>query len=140
MKVLLDTCVLSEIRHPGGNEAVKRAVQACSDDDIFVSVISLGEIFKGVSLLERSSKKRELLSWLRNIIRSYSDHILPIDLEISQIWGELTASAQQGGKTVGTSDGLIAATAIRHGLHVMTCNVSDFESAGALISNPWGAL
>ncbi len=76
-------------------------------------------------------------SWLQAIESNYSDRILLIDIETVRIWGELTAKAQKSGKTIAAADGLIAATAICHGLHVMTRNVDDFEPSGVLITNPW---
>jgi len=74
---------------------------------------------------------------LQTIERYYSDRILVIDLEIVRIWGELTARAQKSEKIIAASDGLIAATALRHGLHIVTRNVSDFEPSGGLLINPW---
>ncbi|MGC1580631.1 MAG: hypothetical protein WA766_04065 [Candidatus Acidiferrales bacterium] len=67
----------------------------------------------------------------------YADRVLPVDLETSHIWGEFTASAQKSGKIVPASDGLIAATARRHDLHLMTRNTGHFEPTGVLLLNPW---
>ena len=137
MRVLLDTCVLSELRHPKGNASVRNAVDAFDSENLFVSVLSIGEIAKGVALLNESKKKRDLQNWLQTMERFYGDRLLPIDLETCRIWGELTAAAQKSGRVVPASDGLIAATAIRHGLHVMTRNTADFEPAGVMLINPW---
>jgi predicted nucleic acid-binding protein len=135
--VLLDTCVLSELRHSNGDPGVRRAVDAFDSESLFVSVLSIGEIAKGIALLRESRNKRALQSWLQALERLYADRLLPVDLETSRIWGELTASAQRAGRTVPASDGLIAATARRHGLHVMTRNIADFEPTGVLLLNPW---
>ena len=137
MRILLDTCVLSELRRPRGQAGVRRAVEAFDSADLFVSVVSIGEIVKGIALLRESRNKRSLQSWLQTVERDYADQVLPIDLETSHIWGELTAAAQQAGRPVSASDGLIAATARRHGLHVMTRNVADFKPTGVLLLNPW---
>ena len=137
MKVLLDTCVLSELRRPKGHPGVRRAIDALESEDLFVSVLSVGEITKGIALLKESKKKRDLQSWLQNMEGHYADHVLPVDLETSHIWGELTAAAQKLGKIVPAGDGLIAATARRHGLHVMTRNTEHFEPTGVLLLNPW---
>lgn len=67
----------------------------------------------------------------------FADRILPIDVEVARIWGELTARAQARGGQVAAADGLIAATAIRNGLHVMTRNIRDFEPTGAMLIDPW---
>jgi predicted nucleic acid-binding protein len=135
--VLLDTCVLSELRKPKVDAGVHRAVNEIPDDDLFVSVISIGEIAKGIALLDDSRRKRELQSWLQVLERDYAARLLLVDRETAHIWGELTATAQKNGKIISASDGLVAATARRHGLHVMTRNVADFESTGAMLINPW---
>lgn len=137
MRVMLDTCVLSELRKPDCNDNVRTSIEEIEDECLFVSVISIGEITKGINLLEESHRKRKLNRWLQAIENNYSDRILLIDLETVRIWGELIAKAQKSGHTIAAADGLIAATAIRHGLHVMTRNVGDFQPAGVLISNPW---
>jgi predicted nucleic acid-binding protein len=69
--------------------------------------------------------------------RDYSDRLLPIYLETSRIWGELAAATQKVGRTVPAVDALIAATGIRHRLHVMTRNTADLEPTGVLLLNPW---
>jgi toxin FitB len=137
VRVLLDTCVLSELRRPKGHTGVRRAVQALADESLFVSVVSIGEIVKGISLLRESPRRHALQAWLQTLERHYTDRLLPIDLETSRIWGELTAAAQKAGRIVPGTDGLIAATARRHGLHVMTRNTGDFEVTGVLLLNPW---
>ena len=137
MRVLLDTCVLSELRRPKGNASVRRAVDALADESLFISVVSVGEIVKGIALLRDTQHRRALEAWLQTLERHYADRLLPIDLETSRIWGELTAAAQKAGRTIPATDGLIAATARRHGLHVMTRNTGDFEATGVLLLNPW---
>jgi predicted nucleic acid-binding protein len=137
LRVLLDTCVLSELRRPKGHAGVRRAVEAIDSDSLFVSVVSIGEIAKGIALLKDNKSKRELHEWLQALERFYADRVLPIDLETSHTWGELTAAAQKSGKIIPASDGLIAATARRHGLYVMTRNTEHFEPTGVLLLNPW---
>ena len=137
MRVLLDTCVLSELRRPKGHPGVRRVVEALESDSLFVSVVSIGEIAKEIALLKESKNKRELHAWLQALERYYADRVLPVDLETGHTWGELTAAARKAGKIVPASDGLIAATARRHGLHVMTRNTEHFEPTGVLLLNPW---
>jgi toxin FitB len=108
---LLDTCVLSEIRRPKGHPRVRRAVEALDSEDLFLSVISIGEIAKGIALLKEAKKKDDLRIWMQALETHYADRVLAVDLETSHIWGELTAEAQKAGKIVPASDGLIAATA-----------------------------
>jgi len=137
VRVLLDTCVLSELRHPKGHPGVRQAVDALNEEELFVSVITVGEILKGVSLLREGPRRRALETWLQTLERDYGNRILSIDLETTRIWGELTASAQKAGRVVPATDGLIAATALRHGLRVMTRNTADFEPTEVLLVNPW---
>jgi predicted nucleic acid-binding protein len=137
VRVLLDTCVLSELRRPKGHPAVRREVEALESDSLFVSVVPIGEIAKGIALLREGKNKRELQAWLQALERYYADRVLPVDIETSHTWGELTDAAQKAGKTVPASDDLIAATARRHGLHVMTRNTEHFEPRGVLLLNPW---
>lgn len=137
MRTLLDTCILSELRHPNCNHGVKNTFAELVSEEIFVSVISIGEIVKGIELLEASRRKKELLSWIRKLELNYADRLLPVDLEVVRIWGEITAVAQKQGITIPVCDGLIASTARRHGLHLMTRNTADFKYTGVMLINPW---
>jgi predicted nucleic acid-binding protein len=128
---------VSELRRPDANQAVVRHAAELDPDDIFISAVTLGEIAKGVALLPDGRRRREFASWLLGLERQFEDRILPVDLEVGRVWGELTARAQSQGVQVPAVDGLIAATAIRHGLHVMTRNTRDFTAAGALIIDSW---
>ena len=137
MKVLLDTCVLSELRRSDGNPRVRATVESYRDSDLFISVLTLGEIIKGIVLLAPGKKKEGLQKWVQGIEQNYADRVLPIDSETSRIWGEITAQARRQGIIVPTVDGLIAATALCHGLHLMTRNTSDFTATGVLLTDPW---
>ena len=137
MRVLLDTCVLSEIRRPRGNQGVREFVESLDPDEIFLSVVTDGELAKGIALLTAGAKQQQLSFWLTGIEQHYADKILPIDLPTSRLWGELTARAQTAGVQVPLSDGLIAATALRYGLHVVTRTTRDFAATGVLVIDPW---
>jgi len=139
VKVLLDTCVHSELRHAKGHPGVRRAVAALQEEELFLSAISIGEILKGISLLAEGRRKHTLASWLDTLERNYRDRILSVDREICRRWGELTARAQRAGRAVSATDGLIAATALHHSLQVMTRDIADFEPTGVLLFNPWRA-
>jgi toxin FitB len=129
--------VLSELRRPKGHHGVRRAVEALESENLFVSALSVGEITKGIAVLKEGKRKRDLQAWLQEMEGHYADRILPIDIETSHIWGELTAAAQKVGKIIPAIDGLIAATARRHGLHVMTRNTERFEPTGVLLLSAW---
>ena len=118
---------------------MRRAVEALESADLFLSVISIGEIAKGIALLKEAKKKDDLRVWMQALESHYADRILAVDLETSHIWGELTAEAQKAGKIVPASDGLIAATARRHGLHVMTRNTEHFKTVGVMLLDPWAS-
>ena len=137
MRTLLDTCVVSEIRRPEGTPEVKAAVRELAEHDAFLSVITLGEIASGVARLEEGRRRRELTSWLDGLERGFAERILPLDAETARLWGDLDAAARRAGRRVGVSDGLIPATAMQHGLRVMTRNVSHFAPMHVLIVNPW---
>ena len=137
MKVLLDTCVVSELRRPDCHPSVRKTIESLEGENIFLSVITVGEIAKGIALLKDSRRRRDLESWLRALERDHASRILSIDVEVCRTWGDLTASAQKSGKTIPASDGLIAATARQHGLHIMTRNIEHFHAAGVLVVDPW---
>ena len=137
MRVLLDTCVVSEIRHPQGAPEVKAAVESLDDEDTFLSVVTLGELAGGVARLPQGGRRRELMTWLDGLERFFADRLLPFDPGTARLWGELDALARNAGHRASAADGMIAATARVHGLHVMTRNVADFEPLGALTVNPW---
>lgn len=137
MKTLVDTCVLSEARHPQGSRRVRDRLAAIEDRDLYLSVVTIGEIVKGIELLPKSKKKHELEVWIRDLQDHHADRILPIDLRVARVWGQMSAKAQQGGVILPAADGLIAATALRHDLLVMTRNTAHFESAGVRLENPW---
>ena len=137
MKVLLDTCVLSELRRSDGEPCVRQSVESFVDSDLYMSVLTVGEIVKGIALLSPSKKKQDLQRWIQGLEQRYGDRILPVDRDVSHIWGEITSRARTQGVTLPVVDGLIAATALRHGLHLMTRNTSDFATTGVLLINPW---
>jgi toxin FitB len=137
VKSLLDTCVLTELRQPEGHPGVKAAVAEIADADLYLSVLTVGEIAKGIALLAAGRKKKALTSWLTGLETKFGDRILGIDVATVRLWGEITARAQKSGIIIPAVDGLLAATALRHGLHVMTRNTRHFEASGALVIDPW---
>ncbi len=138
MRVLLDTCILSELYRSGSNNVVTAALAELPGEALFISVISMGELIKGVALLDAGKRKTALEHWLQTLELTYAKQILSIDAEVVRIWGEITARAQRAGKIIPAADGLIAATAMNYGLHVMTRNVADFLPTGVMVLNPWG--
>lgn len=137
MSFLLDTCTLSELTRPAPNPGVRRWIERQEQTALFVSVLTLGEIGKGIALLPDGGKKRALTTWLATIRSTHIDRFLPVDAAVAALWGRLAARASGGGRTLSVIDGLIAATAIHHGYTLVARNTSDFESTEVGLLNPW---
>jgi len=138
MKYLLDTCVISELvaKHP--NPQVVDFVDALDSDGVNLSVITIGEIAKGVEKLPESKRKQDLHSWLKeDLLARFSGRIIPLDTEVLMQWGVLVARLESTGITLPAIDSLIAATTLTHKLTLVTRNVDDFSSTGIEIVNPW---
>ena len=131
---LLDTNVVSALRRPDRSPVVVRWLENQRSTDLYLSVITVGEIERGFAQQRRLDPifARELASWLDEIIGWYDDRILGIDVATARRWGQLSA-------TIGHSsvDLLIAATALENGLAVVTRNVRHFESTGVRVVNPF---
>lgn len=116
---------------------MQSAVRAYSSNDIYFSVITIGEISKGLSLLPSGQRREALERWLQITEIEYRDRILPIDIDVARQWGEIAAQNAQAGTPVDMADGLIAATALCYRLPVMTRNVRHFRQVGLELINPW---
>jgi predicted nucleic acid-binding protein len=137
LSALLDTNVLREIWRSNGIRTVRAAVAALSAESTFVSVITIGEVARGIREMPQSPKRTSLANYLAATEAGFGDRILPITPMIAHRWGELTARSKLAGKVIPPTDGLIAATALHHGLSVMTRNVRDFSETGVTVINPW---
>lgn len=129
---LVDTNVVSEARR-GAREAVEW-LRSVDPEGLFLSVVTLGEIMRGVALKQKSDRAAglRLADWLQTLRRDYARRILPIDDRIAIEWGRLSAL-----RTRGDADGLIAATATVHGLSLVTRNLRDFDDLDVPVLNPW---
>jgi len=135
---LLDTVVLSELRKPRRqrNHNVVRWLEKVSSQDLFVSVVTIGEIERGIERqrqLDPSFAER-LAVWVDTVLRTYEGRILPVDVAVARRWGRL--SQRIGNKGL---DLAVAATALEHGLTVVTRNVSDFEPTGVSVLDPFSS-
>ncbi len=138
MKYLLDTCVISELVAKQPNPNVVEFVDACDPDDIYLSVITIGEIAKGIEKLPASKRKKELQAWLKeNLLVRFDGKIIPLNTEILIRWGELAAKLEGTGITLPAMDSLIAATVLTHNMTLITRNEGDFKNTGIEIINPW---
>lgn len=135
MSYLIDTCALSELRRKKPNANVVAWFEARSQQGLYLSVLTLGEIRKGVEALPDARRKDKILNWLEHELPLwFEDRILPIDLGVADEWGRLLARA---GRSLPAIDSLLAATAIHYRLTIVTRNVSDFNYAGVDVFNPW---
>ena len=135
---LLDTNVPSELTRPQSNPRVEQWLEDAKDEELHLSAISLGELLKGIGLLPVSHRRNDLQSWLDGTLRPwFAGRILPIDEAVAERWGKLSAEVQLQGRHLNVTDGLIAPTALEHGLTLVTRNVRDFAASGLTVVNPW---
>jgi predicted nucleic acid-binding protein len=138
VKILLDTCVISDLVSKKPSLDVVNWLDAQDDDDICLSIITIGEIVKGIERLPKSKRKQELYDWLRNdLLARFQGKILQIDLEVIVEWGSLTAKMELAGRPMPAIDSLIAAIALVNRCALATRNVRDFEGSGVETINPW---
>jgi toxin FitB len=138
MKVLLDTCVISELAAKQPNPKVVEFIDELDPDGVYLSVITIGEIIKGIEKLPDSRRKTELRNWLQDdLLARFQGKILPLDINVIVEWGALTAHAETDGMTMPAIDSLIAATVLANKMKLITRNISDFKVAGIEIINPW---
>lgn len=137
--ILLDTCVISELAKPSPDLAVGKWLERTPDEDLRISVLTLGEIRKGVELLERGARRDRYGQWLDGLMLTFADRVVPVDGAVALRWGVITAEARRAGRVRPAVDSLLAATAVCHGMTLATRNVADFEGTGALLLDPWAS-
>ena len=135
MSYLLDTNILSEVRKPRGNAGVKAWFSSLRGEDLFLSVLVIGEIRQGIERLKgRDPQSANVYrTWLEALKRDYADRILPVTTEVAETWGRLNTP-----DPLPVVDGLLAATARVHGMTLVTRNVGDLERTGVPLFNPFG--
>jgi toxin FitB len=135
---LLDTNVISELIKPKPEPKVTVWIDAIDEDLLFLSVLTLGEIRKGVVLLPRSVRRTAMEAWLsKELPLRFSHRILSVDQEVADRWGHLSGMTGAKGAQVSVIDGLLAATAIQHNLTLVTRNTRDVGATGVSLFNPW---
>lgn len=137
MTYLLDTCALSEFTKPKPSASVDAWFAQIPEGTDFVSVLTLGELEKGIAKLATSRRRASLEKWFGDLRGRFSSRILAVDEPVALEWGRITARGELAGHPIPSIDALIAATAIVHGLAVVTRNASDIARTGAPIIDPW---
>jgi len=136
-RYLLDTCVFAEYSRPRPNTKVFEWIDAQEQELQFLSVLTVGEMEKGIARLP-SSKRRQSLEEVLNVIVSRFDHrIIQLDIAIARRWGRMVESLELKGRKLPIIDSLIAATALEHDLTIVTQNILDFTDTGVTVLNIW---
>lgn len=135
MSYLLDTNVLSELAKPRPAPAILAWFADVVETQLHLSVLSLGELRRGVERIPTGKKQEGIRRWLEHgLPHRFESRLLPIDSAVSERWGRLRAETP---RTLPAIDGLLAATALHHDLRIVTRNVRDFADMGVTVINPW---
>jgi toxin FitB len=138
MSYLLDTNAISEWVKPRPDPGIILWLDEVDEDRTYLSVITVGELRKGIDRLAGGRRRDRLDRWLNGGLRvRFGDRILPVDVAVADEWGRLLARAENAGTALGGIDALIAATAIVHHLQVVTRNADHFRPAGVDVICPW---
>ena len=138
MSYLLDTCTLSEFARKRPAPRVVAWFQTQKEEDLFLSVIVLGELAKGIAHLDETPQKHRLHSWLyTDLCDRFDTRLLPVTRNVATEWGTRSGNLRRQGIQISMADGLIAATALVHSLVVVTRNTDDIAPAGVPVFNPW---
>ncbi len=137
MSILLDTCVISELIKPAPDPVVLAWTGDTPEDTCFLSTIALGEVMNGIWRLPAGKRRVRLEAWFEGLLARYEARILPVDAAVARKWGRLSGELARRGAPTSMADGLIAATALVHGLKLATRNVADFRLFEVEIVNPW---
>ncbi|MFA6618544.1 MAG: type II toxin-antitoxin system VapC family toxin [Candidatus Neomarinimicrobiota bacterium] len=137
MKYLLDTCVISELVKKQPDYRVIEWIDAQDELELYLSVITFGEIQKSISKLDDPVRKQKIQFWLEDLKERFSGRIHDLDLDTLLTWGKNSGELSKEGKNVPSIDSLLGAMADQHKLCLVTQNVDDFKYCGVEIFNPW---
>lgn len=138
MKYLLNTCLLSELVKPMPAPAVLGWMRDRVESELFISAMTLAELQRGVARLPDSRRCSELTAWLQQLEIGFEDRVLPFNQETAGAWARMCAKVESEGRSMAAFDSIIAATALQHGLALVTRNVRNFAQAPIVLINPWG--
>jgi toxin FitB len=135
---LLDTNIISELTKTRPEPKVISWIQATSEELLYLSVLAIGEVRKGIDSLPASNRRSLLESWLANdLVLRFSGRILEVNLDVAERWGTISAQAKIAGTPLAVIDGLMAATTLHHNLTLVTRNIKDLRLSGIKTLNPW---
>lgn len=138
MRYLLDTCVISELAAKQPNDRVVQWIDSADPDAIYLSVITIGEIQKGIEKLPTSRRRRALQDWLNDeLLVRFENRLVTLDVDVLLTWGRLIARLESAGTVLPAMDSLLAATALHGNLVLVTRNEADFVRTGVKLQNPW---
>ena len=135
---LLDTNVISELVKPQPESTVIDWIESVDQDILYLSVLTLGEIRKGIASLPATVRRASLEAWLNaDLLLRFAGRILVVDHEVADRWGQITALALAANRPIPVIDGLLAATAIHYNLTLVSRNAKAFAATGVALYNPW---
>ncbi|GAC1501837.1 MAG: type II toxin-antitoxin system VapC family toxin [Candidatus Saccharimonadales bacterium] len=140
MLYLLDTNAISEVSKPEPNRGFMEWFNQVESSELYVSCITIGELYKGVELLSDTAKSKRLEEYTRKVIEAFSARIISIDIDTTIIWSKLMADSIKKGRLAPSIDTLIASQCILHNLVLVTRNIKDFNQFNDLeIHSPWSS-
>ncbi len=138
MKYLLDTNVISELIARTPNQQIVDWIDSLDPETVYLSVITIGELRKGIEKLAPSQRKDELTFWLEtDLLRRFAEKLVDIRVDVMLVWGELTGQLERKGKPMAAIDSLIAASVLEGKYTLVTRNEDDFQDTGVALVNPW---
>ena len=138
MKYLLDTCIVSELIKKAPNKNVITWFQNQDESNLYLSILTFGEIQKGIEKAPDGIRKRKLELWVEEDLKKrFEGRIIPFDLKVATKWGSIQGLAEKAGKPMPAIDGLIAVSGLFYNCTVVTRNISDMEQSSAELFNPW---
>ncbi|MES9901675.1 MAG: type II toxin-antitoxin system VapC family toxin [Sedimenticola sp.] len=138
MKYLLDTCVISEVIKPKPNKKVIAWLQKQQEENLYLSVLTFGEIEKGIEKSADKDRKQRLRLWVEGDLKQrFEGRVLLIEMNVASRWGVVQGKSETIGKPLPTIDGLIAVTGLVNNCIVVTRNISDMQQSSVELFNPW---
>ena len=137
MSYLLDTCVIAEYQKPMPDVKVIQWLDSQTEEWLFLSVLAIGEIEKGINKLPLSKRRTNLENFLDSLLARFDRRVLPLDTAVLRCWGKLIGSLEIKGRVLPILDSLLAATALEYDLTIVTRNEKDFTKTNTKLLNIW---